>query len=109
MKRYEMVKSHEDFNNIINNGQKLKGKYFLLFAYPKNEKRCKFGIGVGKSLGNAVVRNKYKRIVRNIIDTNKFLFKNSYNYIIIIKKEALGVKYQELESSLKNLIRKDNL
>ena len=27
MKRYEMVKSHEEFNEIINKGNKIKGKY----------------------------------------------------------------------------------
>ena len=36
MKRYEMVKSHEEFNEIINKGYKQKGKYVLIFSKEKN-------------------------------------------------------------------------
>ena len=98
MKRTEMVKKHEDFNKIINKGIKRKGKYFLLFSLEKEEEKPHFGLAVGKSLGNAVERNKFKRRVRNIVDKHKLLFKNNYNYIIIIKREANGVK----------ILRKDN-
>ena len=30
MKRYEMVKKHEDFNTIINKGKKISNKYMLI-------------------------------------------------------------------------------
>ena len=35
MKRYEMVKSHEEFNEIINKGNRLKGKYAYIFSKEK--------------------------------------------------------------------------
>ena len=107
MKRYEMVKAHEDFNEIINKGYKRKNKYFLIFSLPEEEKRPHFGIAVGKSLGNAVVRNKFKRQIRNILDENKFLFPNNHNYIIIIKKECVGVTYQELKNNLISLMKEE--
>lgn len=108
MKRYEMVKSHDDFNEIINKGTKFKNKYFIIFMLSKNEFKPQFGIAVGKKVGNAVVRNKFKRQIRNIIDNNKFLFKNSYNYIIMIKKECLNVPYNLLEKNLVDLIERIN-
>ena len=107
MKKNEVVKSHEDFNEVINKGIKKGNKYFLLFAMQKKEERPHFGIAVGKSVGNAVKRNKFKRQIRNIIDNNKLLFKNSYNYIIIVKKDCVGLPYNSLEEKLIDLIRKD--
>lgn len=56
MKRYEMVKSHEEFNEIINKGNRLKGKYAYIFSKEKEFDKPNFGIAVGKKLGNAVVR-----------------------------------------------------
>ena len=91
MKRYEMVKSHEEFNEIINKGNRLKGKYAYIFSKEKEFDKPNFGIAVGKKLGNAVVRNKFKRQFRNIVDKNRFLFKNNNNYIIMINKK--GVNY----------------
>ena len=76
MKRYEMVKSHEEFNEIINKGNRLKGKYAYIFSKEKEFDKPNFGIAVGKKLGNAVVRNKFKRQFRNIVDKNRFFNKS---------------------------------
>lgn len=108
MKRYEMVKSHEEFNEIINKGNRLKGKYAYIFSKEKEFDKPNFGIAVGKKLGNAVVRNKFKRQFRNIVDKNRFLFKNNNNYIIMIKKEANNASFSELETDLINTLKKGN-
>ena len=73
MKRYEMVKKHEDFNEISNTGKKVKGKYIIIFSKPKDYPKPNFGIAIGKKCGNAVVRNKLKRRVRNIVDNNRLI------------------------------------
>ena len=67
-----------------------------------------FGIAVGKRLGNAVVRNKFKRQFRNIVDNNRFLFKNNRNYIIMIKREANNASYNDLQNDLVKALRKEN-
>ena len=108
MKRYEMVKSHEEFNEIINKGNRLKGKYAYIFSKEKEFDKPNFGIAVGKKLGNAVVRNKFKRQFRNIVDKNRFLFKNNNNYIIMIKREANTASFSELETDLINTLKKGN-
>ena len=108
MKRYEMVKSHEEFNEIINKGNRLKGKYAYIFSKEKEFDKTKLGIAVGKKLGNAVVRNKFKRQFRNIVDKNRFLFKNNNNYIIMIKREANNASFSELETDLINTLKKGN-
>ena len=107
MKRREMVKSHEDFNTIINNGIKQKGKYLVIFILKKDYIKPNYGIAVGKKLGNAVIRNKYKRIMRDIVDKNRFIFSNYHNYIIMIKKEALTATYQELQEDLVSLMKEE--
>ena len=75
-----------------------------MFSLKKDYPKPNFGIAVGKKIGNAVVRNKYKRRFRNIIDNNKLLFSNYNNYIIMIKKEALNVSYEKLEKELVRLL-----
>lgn len=107
MKRYEMVKSHEEFNEIINKGKKLGNKYMLIFCLEKDFEKPNFGIAVGKKLGNAVIRNKFKRQFRMIVDKHRFLFKNNNNYIIMIKREANNATFSELEKEFVNLLRKE--
>lgn len=107
MKRYEMVKKHEDFNTIINKGKKISNKYMLIFYLKKDFEKPNFGIAVGKKIGNAVERNKMKRIFRNLVDNNRLLFKNYYNYIIMIKKEAKNASYQILNEEIKKILKKE--
>ncbi len=104
MKRYEMIKKHEDFTNIINNGKKKSGKYIIIFSLSKKFEKPNFGIAVGKKVGNAVERNKIKRQVRNIIDKNRFLFQNFTNYIIMIKRGIKTASFNEIEEDLKGCL-----
>ena len=106
MKRYEMIKSHEQFNKIINCGNKIRSKYFVIFDMESKEKQPKFGIAVGKKIGNAVVRNKIKRQMRVIIDKNKNLFQNYHYYIIMIKREYLDLDFCSLENEFIKIVGK---
>ncbi len=106
MKRYEMIKKHEEFNTIINHGEKISSKYMIIFYKEKDFEKPNFGIAVGKKIGNAVIRNKMKRVFRNLVDNNRFLFKNYHNYIIMIKKAATTASYKTLEEEMKNILKK---
>ena len=106
MKKREIVRDNRKFNNIIATGSVLKNKYFVLYYNKVSEGDLKFGIAVGKKVGNAVVRNRYKRKIRSIVDNNKLLFQKGYNYIIIVKKESLSLDHQSLNDNLVQLIEK---
>ncbi len=106
MKKWEIVKKNEDFNDIINKGKCLRGVYFNI--YYKDTLTCypKFGVGVSKKYGTAVKRNKVKRQTRCLIDQYKNLFAKTYNYIIIIKKTAMKVKYVQMEEDFKHILER---
>ena len=105
MKKFEIVKEHYEFDNIINEGKSIGNKVFSIYFLKHDEEYPKFGIAVGKKIGNAVTRNKYKRIIRNIIDNNKLLFKKDYDYIIIIKRKCLDLSFKELNDNLIELVK----
>lgn len=105
MKKFEIVKEHYEFDNIINKGKSIGNKVFSIYFLKHDEEHPKFGIAVGKKIGNAVTRNKYKRIIRNIIDNNKLLFKKDYDYIIIIKRKCLDLSFKELNDNLSELVK----
>ena len=85
MKKYEIVKTHEEFNEIIQTGEKIKNSFYNIYIRKSNFKFPRFGIAIGKKLGNAVYRNKRKRQLRNILTTQRNLFQNGHDYIIIMK------------------------
>ena len=104
MKKKEIIKKSEDFTKIINNSKKIRNKYYSIFYIPNNI--TLFGISIPKKTGTAVVRNKIKRQIKNIIDNNKIHIQKNYNYVIIIRKEILELSYLEKEKELITLFKR---
>ena len=106
MKKYEVVKNNRDFDSIIKNGKFKKNNDFIIYYVPNDLKYNRFGISVGKKIGNAVTRNYYKRIIRNICDKRKIIYSNSKDYIIIMRKGCSLLSFNEIDNSFASLLNK---
>ena len=104
MKKIDIIKSSDEFTEIINTGKSKKSKYYSIY-YRKNNTSNRYGITIPKKLGVAVLRNKTKRRVKNIIDHNKNTMQNGYDYVIIVKKGILDLTYIDMEKELLKLIQ----
>ena len=67
MKKRERIKSKIEFDNFIKNSKSIKNPFFVIHFDSKKEEYSRFGIAAGTKIGNAVVRNKLKRQLREII------------------------------------------
>lgn len=98
MKKINILKNNRDFNRIIDTYKANKYKDFVIYIERTNDELYHFGISVGKKIGNAVIRNKYKRRIRAIIDKKNY--QKGINCIIILRKSILDRDYIEIENSL---------
>ena len=103
MKKIDIIKSSREYTEIINNGKNIKSKNFSIY-FRNNNKKNRYGISIPKKTGKAVIRNKIKRRVKNIVDNNKNSMQSSYDYVIIIRKGILELTYQDMEKELLKLI-----
>ena len=97
MKKKYIVKNSRDFEKIIKEGKCKKNQSFIIHSKQNELDYDKYGISVSKKLGNAVFRNKYKRIIRSILDNYKKLYINNKDYIIILRKEVLNLSFIEFK------------
>ena len=104
MKKIDIIKSSREYTEIINNGKNIKSKNFSIY-YRNNQEKNRYGISIPKKTGKAVIRNKIKRRVKNIIDNNKNSMQTTFDYVIIIRKGILDLTYLEMEKELINLIK----
>lgn len=108
MNKYHTVKKNEEFSNIIHTGRYAKNESYTIYIKDNNRDYYRFGISVGKKLGNAVYRNKFKRQVRFIIDKYKKNYQNGFDYIIIIRKGYVELDFVTNEMNFVRLIEKLN-
>ena len=104
MKKIDIIKSSDEYTEIITTGKSIKNKCYSIY-YRNNNNKNRYGITIPKKLGIAVLRNKTKRRVKNIIDKNKKSIQNGYDYVIIVKKGILELTYIEMERELLSLIK----
>ncbi|MFA9459245.1 ribonuclease P protein component [Thiohalorhabdus methylotrophus] len=58
------LKTASQFREVFNAGRKTVGRYFVVFQRQRETGPPRLGLAVGKRVGNAVQRNRLKRLVR---------------------------------------------
>ena len=99
------IKSADEFNDIIKTGTKIYSPFFIIYYKEKKLDNPRFGITQAKKFGKAYKRNRYRRILREIIRTNIKVFKNEYDYIIIIVKKCDTLDFKQIEDNLLKVIK----
>ena len=106
MKKLNIIKKQDEINNIIKTGNLTKNRYFFIYNKERDPKYYRFCICVSKKLGNAVVRNKNKRQIKDIIDKSNLVFKSNMDYVIILRKEISNISYEDKKKYLLELLCK---
>lgn len=106
MKKINIIKSNLKYNEMIEKIRPFKYKYFLIFI-EENKETYHFGYSVSKKKCTAVKRNKIKRQLKDICDTQKYI--QNFNCIIMTKNDILNKTYQEMYNDLIYCFNKLNI
>ncbi len=82
----ETLKNKREFDPIYLKGNKIYTKYTIIF-FKKSEFQ-KFGFVTSKKVGNAVKRNRLRRLFREVVRNNMDRFYKKNSYIIVAKKNC---------------------
>ena len=107
MKKINIIKKQEEIDNVIKHGSMFKNKFYFVYRlYNKDNKYYRFCICVSKKLGNAVIRNKNKRQIKDIIDKSNLVFSRENDYVIILRKEISLASFEEKRKCLLEILCK---
>lgn len=104
MKKINIIKSNDEYNRIIKNVKPYKYMDYIIYLEKGNLNNYHFGFSIGKKIGNAVIRNKIKRQIKDILDENNY--QKNFNCIIMVGKGILNKNFQERKINLLEAIKK---
>ena len=109
LKRINRLKKRYQFNYVYKSGEHFSGEHMVLYVASSKTKNIKVGLAVTKKVGHAVVRNKVRRRLREIIKTQVPNLKQSNNIIVVARDNITEASFEKLSNEFLKLIKKANL
>ena len=95
-----------EFLRIARLGKRVQNRHFIAVYSPADRERTRLGITVTKRVGNAVTRNRIKRLVREYFRKHRHHIKGKRDINIIAKKEAATISPEKTIQSLQQVFEK---
>ena len=102
------IRRRAEFQRVFDAGRRAHGRYLTIIAAPASGPDSRIGIVASKKLGGAVVRNRAKRLIREMFRTQSSPERPS-DLVIIPKASALQVQPVEVVSDYKTTLRRLSL
>ncbi|MCE5310946.1 MAG: ribonuclease P protein component [Acidobacteriales bacterium] len=102
-KRARLLKS-PDFREVLSNGVRTAGRLFSATYYLRpGETESRIGFAVGRAAGNAVVRNRLRRRVREAVRLHRDRLQAGWWIVLNPRRAALTAGFDELEREVERL------
>lgn len=102
--RSERVRRRAEYQQVYDRGVKVHGRTFTLFRFANGLQVGRLGIAATRKLGGAVVRNRAKRMVREVFRRNKPA--PGIDIVIVPRREMLHTSLVALESEFRNILER---
>ncbi|MGL6125270.1 MAG: ribonuclease P protein component [Metamycoplasmataceae bacterium] len=97
MKKHEIVKKTQEFQNIIRNKKQFVSNELILYYVESDS--FQIGISIPKKFVNAVGRNYLRRQIRAIVSSINY--ENiKYKVILIIRKDYMKLSYTDKKKEI---------
>lgn len=93
------LKKNHEFRRLYSKGKSAGGPVIVVYCRKNGRGRNRVGITVSNKVGNAVVRNKVRRRLREIYRLNEHTLRRGFDIAIVARVRARYSTYLELESA----------
>jgi ribonuclease P protein component len=94
-----------EFDAVYRAGKRRSSPHFLLFVGANNLPYSRFGFSIKRALGGAVVRNRIRRRVREIVRGHRLELPAGWDIVIHPKPNVAQAPMTELTAELLRLLK----
>ncbi len=98
-----------EYETVFRHGERVSGRAFVCYWRRREAQGCKLGMTVSRKVGNAVVRNRIKRHVREFFRTHRALFCEPVDVAVIARTESAGLSGRECAVALRELLQRGRI
>jgi ribonuclease P protein component len=107
-RRFRLTRS-TDFQRVRQHGKSYAHPLMVLVALPTPETVVRIGVTAGRSVGNAVQRNRAKRILRSAVQPVLSELPTGWDIVLIARQPLVKSNFQQAQSALMALMQRAKL
>lgn len=104
MKILTKIKENRDFRRAYKKGKSFVSPYIAVYVTKNRSKNIRLGITAGKKIGNAVCRNRAKRVIYAAFRACVGEISSGYDFVIVARTRILSVKSTDVALSLEKIL-----
>ncbi|MCK4260494.1 MAG: ribonuclease P protein component [Halanaerobiales bacterium] len=101
------LRKNREFQRVYKFGKSFANKILVVYVFyhPQNSER-RVGFTVSKKFGNAVKRNRLKRLMKEAYRLNQYQIQDGIDLIFLPRQRIIGAKFKEIEKGMTKLFSK---
>lgn len=108
MKKNERLKKNKEFRKIYNKGKSYVHPLIVLYVLPNSLGKNRVGFTVSKRIGNAVQRNRVKRLLKENYRLTKDSLKPGSDFIFLARPRIKTADFWQIKRAVLVLLKKGN-
>ena len=102
MQKYLTLKENTDFNRVYYRGKSSAKPALVVYALKNRVGICRVGITTSKKTGNAVERNRSRRIIRAAYQSvfRNYEIAGNYDFVFVSRSKTKYLKSPQVEKSM---------
>jgi ribonuclease P protein component len=100
----ERIRRRAEFQQVYEHGLRTHARFMTLFILANNLPVTRLGVAATRKLGDAVHRNRAKRLVREVFRRNKTL--PGFDVVVVPRPELLDAEFSSLEADYRTALRR---
>jgi ribonuclease P protein component len=98
------VRRRGEFQRVFDLSLRTKGRYLTILVAPNDAGMSRLGIVASRKLGDAVRRNRAKRLIREVFRRNKIA--DGFDVVVVPRRELLDASLTVLEADYRSTLER---
>ena len=101
------IRRRPEFTHVFDTGIRVKARFFTVLMAPNALRQPRLGLVASRKLGDAVRRNRAKRVIREVFrQTPPLPGRQGIDVVVIPRRELFDADYSSLEFELRSALRR---
>ena len=103
------LKENAAFRRLYYRGANAGNRYLVIYCRRNGLRYSRMGLTVSTKLGHAVVRNRVRRRLREIVRLHEDILAEGYDFVIVARSASVGAEFDALTRAFLTLSAKVGL